>query len=248
MPVTVSVITAVYNRVATIAHAIESLRAQTWPNVEHVVIDGGSTDGTLDVLDRFKSGFGVFVSERDRGIYDALNKGFSRAGGDVIGLLHSDDFFASTHALEHITGAFADPAVEIVFGDLDYVAKDDTSRIIRKWRCGPYTRGSLARGWMPPHPAFYVRRRLFAELGGFDVSMPQAADYDFMMRYLLSAGSRSRYLPEVLVKMRLGGASNRSLGAYLQNARENIRAIRKNNVGGVGTLLLNKLRKVPQLL
>lgn len=247
MPVTVSVVTAVYNRVGTVAQAIESVRAQTWPQLEHVVVDGGSTDGTLDVLARLRGDIDVFVSEPDRGIYDALNKGFALATGDVVGFLHSDDFFASDRAVEKVAQAFGEADVDVVYGDLDYVAKSDPARVVREWRSGAYSRARLASGWMPPHPAFYVRRGLVQDLGGFDLSMPLAADYDFMMRYLLHAGSRTRYVPEVLVKMRTGGASNRSVGALLQNARENMRAIRKNRIGGVGTLVMNRLRKLGQL-
>jgi glycosyltransferase involved in cell wall biosynthesis len=247
MPLTVSVITAVYNRASTIAEAMESVRAQTWPHVEHVVIDGGSTDGTLSALERFRPDISVFVSEPDDGIYDALNKGLMRCTGDVVGFLHSDDFFAARDVLEKVASTFTDD-VDIVFGDLDYVAKDDASRVVRKWRCSPYSKARLEMGWMPPHPAFYVRRSLVSRLGPFDLSMPLAADYDFMIRYLLEAGARSRYVPEVMVKMRTGGASNRSLKALLQNVRENVSALRKNRVGGAGTLLLNKVRKIGQFL
>jgi glycosyltransferase involved in cell wall biosynthesis len=247
MPVRISVITAVYNRVATVAQAIESVRRQSWPHVEHVVIDGGSTDGTLEVLNRFKAGFGVIVSERDRGIYDALNKGLARATGDAVGFLHSDDFFATPTVLERVANAFAGGA-DIVFGDLDYVDMDDVAKVIRRWRCGAYSKGRLAKGWMPPHPTFYVRQSLIEQLGGFDLSMTLAADYDFMLRYLLHAGDKSAYVPDVLVKMRTGGASNRSFAALLQNARENMAALRKNNMASVGTLVLNKLRKLHQFL
>lgn len=246
MAITISVITAVHNRVGTVAQALESVQAQTWPHVEHVVIDGGSTDGTREVLERFRPAIGVLVSEPDHGIYDALNKGFARASGDVVGLLHSDDFFATERALESVAGAFADPAVDIVFADLDYVAQHDVSKVVRKWRTGPYAYERMVNGWMPPHPTFYVRRSLQQKLGGFDVSMKLGADYDFMMRYLLDAGARARYVPEVLVKMRTGGASNRSLAAMLQIARENMRAIRKNKVGGVHTLVLTRVRKLGQ--
>lgn len=142
----ISVITAVYNCVSSIAQAVRSVQAQSWNSVEHVVIDGASTDGTVDVLQSCVNEQTVWVSEPDKGIYDALNKGMARTTGDVIGLMHSDDFFADEHVLAHVAAAFSDPGVDAVYGDLDYVAKDDTTRIIRRWRSGDYQPAKLACG------------------------------------------------------------------------------------------------------
>lgn len=250
MSVTISVVTAVYNRVDTIADALASVRSQTWPNVEHVVIDGGSTDGSLSILEACREQFATFVSERDAGIYDALNKGVSRATGDVVGFLHADDLFASPEVLTRVASAFEDPTVDAVFGDLEYVRQDDPSVVVRYWHAGNFEMRSLRRGWMPPHPTFYVRRAIYERLGGFDTTYRIAADYDCMLRFLKS-GIRVTYIPHLQVKMRVGGASNRSLGNILRKTQEDIRAYRGNGGSVVATLVAicsKNLRKVPQFL
>jgi glycosyltransferase involved in cell wall biosynthesis len=245
---TISVITAVFNRASTIGQALASVQAQTWHKVEHIVIDGGSIDGTLELLEVQRHRLAVLVSERDKGIYDALNKGLGRATGDVLGLMHSDDFYADDRVLERVACAFADPAVDGVYGDLDYVAKEDPSRIIRRWRSGAYEPARLARGWMPPHPTVYLRRSVIEQWGGFDTDFRIAADYDAMLRYLARGKIRLAYIPEVLVKMRVGGESNRSLIRILRKSREDYAALRRNGVGGIGALVWKNLSKLPQFL
>lgn len=242
----ISVITAVYNRAGSIVQAIQSVQDQSWPNVEHVVIDGASTDGTLQVLQSCLNRQTVWLSEPDGGIYDALNKGFARATGDVIGLMHSDDFFADNHVLERVASAFADPAIDAVYGDLDYVAKDSTSRIIRRWRPGAYHPAKLARGWMPPHPTLYLRRSVVERWGGYDTQFRIAADYDAILRYFGQGQIRAAYLPHVLVKMRVGGESNRSLPSIWLKTREDYTALRRNKVGGVGALIWKNVGKLGQ--
>ena len=246
MSVRISVVTAVYNRRETVAQAIESVLSQTHPNVETILIDGASTDGTLEVLQPYRQHLDVFVSEPDRGIYDALNKGIERASGEVVGFLHADDLFADREVLVRIADAFVDPQVEAVYGDLVYVRHDDVDRVVRYWRAGEFEPSALRRGWMPPHPTFYVRRRIYQRLGLFDVRLRIAADYDFILRYLGHPGIRVAYVPEVLVKMRTGGASNRSLGALIEKSREDLFALRKNRSGGLLTLLCKNARKLPQ--
>lgn len=244
--ITISVITATYNRADTVVGALASVAGQTWPNVEHIVIDGASTDGTLQLIEAQRERLAVLVSEPDGGIYDALNKGLALATGDVVGLLHSDDAYADARVLERVAQAFADPAVDGVYGDLDYVAKADISRIVRRWRSGAYARDNLAHGWMPPHPTLFLRRAVIQQWGGFDTSYRIAADYDAMLRYLARGRIRLAYIPEVLVKMRVGGESNRSLGRILRKSREDYRALRRNEVGGVGALVWKNLSKLPQ--
>jgi glycosyltransferase len=245
---TISVITAVFNRVDTIGQALSSVQGQTGVRVQHIVIDGASSDGTLQVIEAQREQPAVLVSEPDRGIYDALNKGLALATGDVVGLMHSDDYFADERVLERVALAFADPAVDGVYGDLDYVAKDDTSRIIRRWRSGAYHPSRLARGWMPPHPTLYLRRSVIEQWGGFDTRFRIAADYDAMLRYLGQGQIRLAYLPEVLVKMRVGGESNRSLSRILRKSKEDYIALRRNGVGGVAALIWKNLSKLPQFL
>ncbi|MCK9381063.1 MAG: glycosyltransferase [Sulfuritalea sp.] len=239
-------ITASFNRVDTIAQALASVQGQTWKQVEHIVIDGASTDGTLAVIEAQRDRLAALLSEPDNGIYDALNKGFALSSGDVVGLMHSDDFYADERVLERVALAFADPAVDGVYGDLDYVAKADPPRIIRRWRSGTYQRSRLAYGWMPPHPTLFLRRAVIERWGGFDTSFRIAADYDAMLRYLARGNIRLAYIPEVLVKMRVGGESNRSLSRILRKSREDYAALRRNEVGGLGTLVWKNLSKLGQ--
>lgn len=222
------------------------MQAQTWPDVEHVVIDGASTDGTVKVLRTCLNAHALWVSEPDKGIYDALNKGLARATGDVIGLMHSDDFFADNDVLKSVAEAFADPQVDAVYGDLDYVAKSDTTRIIRRWRSGDYSAAKLARGWMPPHPTLFLRRSVIDQWGGFDTRFRIAADYDAILRYFGRGQIRPAYIPRVLVKMRLGGESNRSLARIWRKTREDYTALRGNGVGGLGALAWKNLSKLGQ--
>jgi glycosyltransferase involved in cell wall biosynthesis len=242
----ISIVTASFNRVDTVAQALASVQGQTWQPVEHIVIDGASTDGTLQVIEAQRDRLAVLVSERDGGIYDALNKGFALASGDVVGLMHSDDFYADERVLERVAQAFADPAVDGVYGDLDYVAKADPSRIIRRWRSGIYQRSRLAHGWMPPHPTLFLRRSVIEQWGGFDTGFRIAADYDAMLRYLARGKIHLAYIPEVLVKMRVGGESNRSLSRILRKSREDYTALRRNEVGGLWALAWKNLGKLGQ--
>jgi glycosyltransferase len=243
----VSVVTAVLNRAGTLGEALASVQAQQGVEVQHVVIDGASTDGSLQLLRAQRERIAVLVSEPDEGIYHALNKGLALATGDIVGFLHSDDVFAHDQVLARVAAAFADPAVDAVYGDLDYVTPDAT-RVLRRWRSGPYARGRLARGWMPPHPAFFARRAVYERLGAFDTDFRIAADYDWLLRVLGSGRVQPAYIPEVLVKMRWGGASNRSLKRLLRKSREDLQALRRHGIGGVGTLVLKNLSKLPQFL
>jgi glycosyltransferase len=242
----VSVVTAVLNRATTVGEALASVQAQQGVQVQHVVIDGNSTDGTLAVLRAQAHRIAVLVSEPDAGIYHALNKGLARATGDIVGFLHSDDVYAHDRVLANVAACFSQPAVEAVYGDLDYVTADAT-RVLRRWRSGIYARSRLARGWMPPHPAFFARRSVYERLGRFDTAFRIAADYDWLLR-VLGSGVQPAYLPEVLVRMRWGGASNRSLGRLWRKSREDLLALRRHRIGGVGTLLLKNLSKLPQFV
>lgn len=242
----ISVVTAVFNRQRTIAEAIESVAAQDHPFVEHVIQDAGSTDGTLEVIARV-AGQGVSLqSAPDGGIYDGINRGIARSTGEIVGLMHSDDLFADPRVLSWVAAAMRDPAVDGVYGDLDYVSATDTTRIIRRWRSGACTPARLRSGWMPPHPTVYLRREVFDRLGLYDTSFRIAADYDAMLRYLVKGGVRLAYVPRVFVRMRVGGESNRSLSRILLKSREDFRAIRANEIGGIGTLVLKNLSKIPQ--
>lgn len=245
---TFSILTVVRNRAETVGHALGSLYAQTFADFEHVIQDGGSTDGTAALLEAATDPRKRLISEPDGGIYDALNRAVARATGEIIGLLHSDDFFAHDHVLAQVSRRFEETGADAVYGDLDYVSASDPQRVVRHWRAGEYHPGLLARGWMPPHPALFLRRSVFERWGGYDTSFQIAADYDAMLRYLCNGELKLAYLPQVLVKMRTGGVSNRSLGRILQKSREDYRALRINAVGGIGALLYKNVRKLPQFL
>lgn len=243
-----SIITAVYNREVTVANAILSVAAQSYSDVEHLVIDGASTDGTLDAVQRLARPGMKVISEPDRGIYDALNKGIRAATGEVVGLMHSDDFFAHDRVLEKVAFAFATSGADAVYGDLDYVAAANTSRVIRHWCSGEFAPQRLSRGWMPPHPTLFVRRDAMLRLGLYDTDYRIAADYEAILRWFGKGGLSVAYVPEVLVKMRVGGESNRSLGRIIRKSHEDYRALRSTGVGGIRTLVWKNLSKLPQLL
>jgi glycosyltransferase involved in cell wall biosynthesis len=242
----ISVVTAVYNRRETIGQAMRSLQSQSFEHYEHVVVDGGSTDGTIAAIQALADHRTKVESGPDTGIYDAINKGISRTTGDVIGLMHSDDFFASDRVLEKVVTAFEDPSVDGVYGDLQYVSASDPGRVIRHWRSGEFSPKLLRRGWMPPHPTLYLRRSVFERWGAYDTSYRIAADYDAMLRWLGHGQIKLAYIPDVLVKMRVGGESNRSIGRIVRKSREDYRAIRSNNIGGISTLAMKNISKIGQ--
>ena len=237
-----------YNNVETIGDAIESVLAQDYPDVERIVIDGGSTDGTLELIQKYSDRLSIVVSEPDGGIYDALNKGIRLATGDVVGFLHSDDVFADKSVLSRIAAGFREPGVDAVYGDLVYVKKSAPDQIVRYWKAGEFRSGRLRWGWMPPHPTFYVKRAIYTKMGAFDTNFRIAADYECMLRLLGRAKIRSSYVPSILVKMRLGGASNRSLKNLIRKSVEDYKALRLHDIGGMGALAwknLSKLRQFP---
>lgn len=244
----ISVVTAVFNRRETIATAMDGVNAQSGVQVEHIIQDGGSHDGTLDIIHERSGPQTNLLSESDNGIYDAINRGIRRATGDVIGLMHSDDYFATPDVLSKVAQALKNPDIDGVYGDLTYVSNSDPTRVIRYWRAGPYDPAKLRRGWMPPHPTLYLRREIFDRWGLYDTSFQIAADYDAMLRYLVKGQIRLAYIPEVLVCMRTGGESNRSIGRLLRKSREDYRALQRNDVGGLGTLAIKNISKIAQFV
>lgn len=246
----ISVVTAVYDRALTVGDSLQSNLAQRYPDVERVVIDGGSTDGTVETIQSLGDRIDIFVSEPDGGIYEALNKGVGVSSGDVVGFLHADDLFNDDEALSRIAAAMADPSVAAVYGDLIYVRKDRPDQVVRDWQAGEFSAPKLRRGWMPPHPTLYVRRSVFESVGRFDTTLRIAADYEWMLRLLL-AGHRIAYIPHVQVRMRTGGVSNRSLTSIARKSVEDFTSLRRNGFSrsaAVVTLISKNLRKLPQLL
>ena len=243
----ISLVTATFNCAPTIRDCLRSVAEQGHPNIEHIVVDGASTDGTVEILRQQAARIYRVISERDKGIYDALNKGVAAASGEVLGFLHADDVFADAKVLADIAAAFHDPSVHAVYGDLTYVQKANTDQVIRYWKSSAFRRSMLAAGWMPPHPTLYLRRELYERFGGFDISYQIAADYDFMLRVLTRLDGQIVYLPRVLVKMRIGGESNRSLRNIFRKSAEDLRALRSNRIGGLGSLVLKNTSKFAQL-
>lgn len=244
----VSIITITYNSGKSIADAINSVISQTYPNIEYIVVDGKSKDNTVEVVRSFGDKITKFVSEPDKGIYDALNKGIAMATGDVIGFMHSDDLFANEHIIRHVVDKFTANDTDSLYGDLQYVYKDDTNKVLRYWKSGNFSLRQLKLGWMPPHPTLYIKRWVYEKYGGFNINMGIAADYDTMLRFLGKHKISTQYLPEVMVKMRVGGASNRSIKNIIQKSSEDWDAIKRNGFGNVFTLVFKNLRKLTQFL
>jgi glycosyltransferase len=242
----ISIVTAIFNSIDTIQSSIDSFKKQSFNKKKLIIVDGKSTDGSFEVLEKNRKIFYKYIRESDSGVYDALNKGFKLAKGDVVGLLHSDDFYANNDVLKKISKLFSNPKVDIVYGDLDYVSKDDPNKIIRHWNAGEFSLDKLKLGWMPPHPSFLIRKKLLNQIGFFDTRYKIAADYDFMLRALTQKNVNVVYLPEVLIKMRVGGMSNRSLKNILLKSYEDYQIIRHHKIGGIGTLLCKNLSKISQ--
>lgn len=228
--ITISVITVSYNAYPFIRDALDSVASQSWPQVEHIVVDGGSRDATVRELQHRSSSIAHWISEPDRGIYHAMNKGIHMASGEVVGFLNSDDIYAHSGILTGIATRFTDSSVDACYGDLVYVRPDNLNHVIRYCRPGPFRPGLFARGWIPPHPTFYARRNVYKRFGGFDLSYSMGNDIELMMRFLEHHRLNTAYIPEIMVKMRTGGLSNRNLTNIMRQNIEIIRAARHNNI------------------
>lgn len=244
----VSIITATYNSEQTISDTLKSLEQQTYHNIEYIIIDGASKDNTLDVIKSNCHRVSKVISEPDKGIYDALNKGINIATGDIVGFLHSDDLFAYPDAVKDIVKTFIDNQSDAVYADLQYVSKCDVNSVVRYWKSGNYTLDKINRGWMPPHPTFYMKNSCYKKFGLFDLSFRIAADYDSILRYLYLNKISMSYLPKVTIKMRVGGESNRDLTNILLKTREDIRALKNSNVPWFPALLIKNISKIPQFI
>ena len=244
----VSIVTVCYNSEKTISDTLDSLESQTYQDIEYLVIDGASSDNTVELVNKNSSRVSKIISERDTGIYDALNKGIKASTGDVVGFLHSDDLFASATVIEDVVAKFKETDSDAVYGDLKYVAQHDISKVIRLWKSGEYNIKLIKRGWMPPHPTFFMKRELYEKFGCFDLNFKIAADYDSLLRYLWVNKISISYLPEVLTLMRVGGESNRSLSNIIQKTTEDIAALKKNNVPVISAIIWKNLSKIPQFV
>ncbi|HUR09938.1 MAG TPA: glycosyltransferase family 2 protein [Flavitalea sp.] len=244
----ISIITATFNSAATVNDTLQSVSMQNYHDVEHIIVDGGSSDGTLRLARSFPH-LSSIISEKDEGIYDAMNKGIRRAGGEIIGILNSDDIYTHPEVLTKVAHAFADPSVDVVYGDLQYVDPVNLNRVTRTWKAGTFHRSSFYFGWMPPHPTFFVRKKIYDTLGVFNISLRSSADYELMLRILLKNGKKAVYIPEILVKMRAGGYSNASMQNRVKANREDKMAWKLNGLRPFFfTLYLKPLRKIKQFI
>ena len=227
----ITIITATYNSEEYLPAALNSYRQQKYVEKELLVIDGESKDETLNIIKAYKDCVTEYHSEKDRGIYDALNKGIELAKGDIIGILHSDDFFSSEEVLNRVAEKFKDnPELMAVYGDLEYVDRIDSDKVIRYWQSGYFSRLKMKLGWMPPHPTLFIKKECFVKCGVYDLSYRSAADYDLILRFLYKNKLKTGYIPEVLMKMRVGGLSNHSLKNRWRANQEDRKAMSKNGI------------------
>ena len=244
----ISIITPVYNSVRFIEFALLSLSTQVYKNIEHIVVDAQSKDGTLEKIKELSLDGSVIISEPDGGIYDALNKGIGRSTGSIIGILNSDDYFADSTVISEVMREFENPMVDIVYGDLIYISKDPPFKIVRKWRSGLFSKEKMRYGWMPPHPTIFIRRSLLESKYVYDTNYLISADYDFIVRFFYNKEVTVKYINKLMVVMRLGGASNKSLSNIITKIREDYRIAKNNDIGGIMLVLGKNLRKIPQLI
>ena len=246
----VSVITATNNSEKTIKDCLKSLTSQVYQNIEFIIVDNVSTDMTIDIVTSFKlkNNSIKLISDPDRGIYDALNKGVSYASGDIIGFLHSDDIYYDCFSILNIVNLFREKETDGVFGDLQYVNKQDIKKIVRFWKSSAFNSSLLKKGWMPAHPTLFLKKEVYKKHGKFNLSFKISADYDFMLRIFKDDSLRFTYLTKVITKMRVGGARNRSVKNIIQKTKEDYRAVRSNNIGGWYLIFLKNVSKVRQFI
>ncbi len=240
----ISIITACLNSEATIKKCLDSVASQTHKDIEHIIIDGKSTDKTLEIIKQYQH-VSKIISEKDSGVYFALNKGIALAQGQVIGFVHADDFLVKKNIIETIAEYFdADESLDAIYGDLEYISAD---KKIRYWNSEPFTEKKLKKGWMPPHPTFFARKKIYDKYGVFDTKFKISSDYDLMLRFF-SKKIKTVYIPEVIIKMKVGGISNRNLKNIILKSKEDFLIIKKNNVGNLYTLINKNLSKLSQFI
>ncbi|QZE13433.1 glycosyltransferase [Halosquirtibacter laminarini] len=243
----VSIITATYNSSSKVKDAIQSVNDQTYQDIEHVFIDGGSSDNTLELINSISTRKRTILSEPDNGIYDALNKGILMSSGDLIGFVHSDDFLAHPDTISRIVHTIRKSDYDGVYGDLEYIDSSNSSKSIRVWRSCCFSPRLLNRGWMPAHPTFFIKKSVYDQMGLFDIGYRISGDYDFMVRILTSNRYQFGYLSEVISKMRVGGISNRSLKSIIRKSKEDYSIMKQNRFRFPLFVLLNKnISKIPQ--
>ena len=227
----ISIITVVYNNEVTIRQAIESVLNQSYPNIEYVIIDGNSKDDTVSIIEEYKNRLGYFICEPDKGLYDAMNKGIRAATGDVIGILNSDDLYQDLDVIIDVMQQFNnDPKLDILYGDLVYVKSDDTNKIVRNWKSKGYYEQFFENANVPPHPALFVKSKVYDESGLFDLQYKLAADYELMLRMFKKHNFNSKYFNRLIIKMRLGGATNQSFSNIVNQNKEILKSWKNNGL------------------
>lgn len=245
----VSLITVVYNGEKYLNECIQSVIAQDYVDLEYIVIDGGSTDTTLSIVERYKDDISKFVSEKDKGMYDALNKGIAYANGEIIGILNADDMLASNDVISNIVEKFKAEKADGVYGNLNYINPNQSNGIVRKWVSKSFTKRDIQLGWMPAHPTLYLKKKLFREFGNYSLDYGTAADYELMLRFLYQHEIKAVFLNQLIVDMRIGGMSNANAKQRYYALLNDLKAIRSNSIRyPVITLLLKKLSKIGQFL
>ncbi len=245
----VSIITVCYNSAKTIEDTIQSVVNQTYDNIEYIVIDGVSTDNTLDIINKYKVQITTIVCEKDNGIYDAINKGIGLATGDIIANLNSDDFYIDSNVIADVVATFEKEKTDTLYADLYYVDAVDTNKIVRYWKSKAYKDGLFLKGWMPPHPTFFVKKEVYQKHGLFDLQFKSAADYEIMLRFIHRFKTSIAYLPRVIVKMRVGGVSNASLSNRIKANKEDRKAWEVNGLKPTAfTLIFKPLSKILQFV
>lgn len=245
----VSIITVCYNAASTIESAIQSVISQDYKNIEYIIVDGKSTDKTESIIEKYNGRISKFISEKDEGMYFALNKGIKLASGDIIGILHSDDFYSNEKVISRVVKEFESKTVDSVYGDLQYVSRNNTKKIIRQWKSKSYDPSLFLNGWMPPHPTFFVKRKCYEQFGEFNTSFSISADYELMLRFLYKHTISSSYIPEVLVKMRTGGVSNVTIKNRTTANKEDRLAWKVNRLKpNAFTFILKPLSKLKQFI
>lgn len=245
---TLTIITACYNASSTIADTLKSISNQSYQNIEHIIIDGSSTDDTLKIVQQFPH-VSTIISEKDGGIYHAMNKGIGLCTGEVVGILNADDVYAHEDVISKVADLFKDASVDAIYGDLVFVDQQHPDKITRTWKAGSYHFKQFYNGWMPPHPTFFVRRSLYQQYGKFNTTLTSAADYELMLRFLLKHKIKLAYLPETMVRMRQGGKSTASLKNRLIANKEDHLAWKINGLKPHPfTLILKPLRKIKQFI
>ena len=244
----VSIITVSYNAEGTIADTVNSVLAQDYDNIEYIIIDGASTDKTLDILERFNQEKFILVSESDKGLYDAMNKGIQNATGDLIGILNADDIYANNSVISKVVSKVKETNVDCLYSDLKYV-KEDLKTTVRNWVSGDYVSGAFKKGWMPPHPTFFVKRKCYEKFGVFDLQFRTSADYELMLRFIHKEGLSVAYLPETTILMRVGGQSNASIQNRIKANKEDRLAWKVNGLKpGSLTFIRKPLSKLKQFV